>query len=274
MLQVVDTNMLKDPALRAYLSKSRSNKVLVSEMVAVEINKHAAVEATPERLRILCSFPKQVFILRDSFDWLNNHINSAAAARALICDEQTEYFSSFCVSVYEQPQDPRFVAHLNDVEAKSKWHISELAGQSSHLESLYERIASLFTESERCELIARVPFSKSTVKKLLDLVALANVQLLDDAAIDAADRPRNMNEALDTYLFRYALCMVLLYTRWMLGGGKATGKRLDRVTNDVVDMQIAATSTFFGGLLTGDMKPRDVSREARRMLRAINAYVG
>jgi hypothetical protein len=274
LLKVIDSNYLQDPGLETYLASSRSNRAVITELIAIEMNKKAAVQSAPDYLRILCRFSNQVLILRDSYEWHNRRIRTTAQARSIICKEQTEYFSEFCVSVYEQPQDPRFVDHLEQEEKKARWHIDELTKQSEHQEKVFAAIAERFSTRERGELIARVPFSQSTVTKLLDLVNFVTIQLLDDAEVPEKERPRNMVEALDTYLFRYALCMILLYTRWMTGGGKPTGKRKDRLTNDVVDMQIVATSTFYGGLLSHDRKPVDVSREARRILRGMRAFVG
>ena len=274
MLKVLDSNLLKEPALADFLSATRSNKVVVTELLAIEMNKRAAVQSAPDYLRILCRFPSQVLILRDSYEWHSQRIRSAAQARSLICNEQTSYFPEFCVSVYEQPQDPRFIDHLEQEEKNARWHIEELAKQSEHQERVFAAISRRFSASEKSEMIARVPFSQTTVTKLLDMVNFVTVQLLDDAEIPLGVRPRNMIEARDTYLFRYALCIILLYTRWMMGGGKPTGKRVDRITNDVVDMQIVATSTIFGGMLSNDQKPMDVSREARRILRGMRAYVG
>lgn len=270
----MDTNLLTDPSLDAYLPGSRSNKVVVAELVAMEMSKKSAAETAPDYLRILCRHPRQVVILRDSYEWHNQSIRSAGQARSLICKEQTDYFPEYCVSVYNVPQDPRFTAHQRQEEQRARRYVEELTKQSANQEKVFTTITKRFSASERAEMVTRTPYSQSTVVKLLDLVNFVTIQLLDDAEVPLVDRPRNMVEARETYLFRYALCMILLYTRWMIGGGKPTGKRVDRLTNDVVDMQIVASSTFFGGLLSHDRKPVDVSREARRILRGIRAFVG
>lgn len=274
MLSVLDSNMLREPALEAYLSATRSNKVAIFEMVAIEMYKKAPVQFVPDYLRILCRHSDQVVILRNSYEWHTKRIRSAACARSLICRDQTSYFPEFCVSVYEEPQDPRFIAHLEGEEKRARWHIDELTRQSAQQEAIFAAIASNFTSGERAELVKRVTFSRTTVHKLFDMVNFVTIQLLEQANVPTKDRPRNMVEALDTYLFRYALCMILLYTRWMIGGGKPTGKRGDRLTNDVVDMQIVAASTFFRGLLSQDQNPISISTEARRLLRGIRAFVG
>jgi hypothetical protein len=84
--------------------------------------------------------------------------------------------------------------------------------------------------------------------------------------------PRINGHALNFFIFRYAMCIVLLYTRWVHVGQQERPEA--KLINDVVDMHIAAVGTFFGGVLSKDERLLGVHREARYLLRIGRAYVG
>jgi hypothetical protein len=55
---------------------------------------------------------------------------------------------------------------------------------------------------------------------------------------------------------------------WIRGGSRPT-KRLDRVRNDIIDMQFAVYGTYFSGLLTEDQKAGWLYENLRRALRSV-----
>ena len=71
----------------------------------------------------------------------------------------------------------------------------------------------------------------------------------------------NADELFDTYIFRVALCGLLLSLRWASVGG-ARNVKVERIRNDMVDIHFAAYATIFDGLLTNDQKLSGIYREA------------
>ena len=63
------------------------------------------------------------------------------------------------------------------------------------------------------------------------------------------------------YIFRVALCGLLLSLRWASVGG-ASNVKVERIRNDMVDIHFAAYATIFDGLLTNDQKLSGIYREA------------
>jgi hypothetical protein len=85
--------------------------------------------------------------------------------------------------------------------------------------------------------------------------------------------PKLNFHAFGYFIFRYAMCMTLLYTRWVHHGNLSDNT--DKLVNHVMDMHLAALGTFFGGVLSDDEMLIDVHREARWLLRATGkAFVG
>jgi len=85
--------------------------------------------------------------------------------------------------------------------------------------------------------------------------------------------PMLLRDTMGLFTCRYSLCMLLYYMEWV-HIGRQTGKKLPLRVNDVVDMQLTATGTFFNGVLSADENLQMVSNTARGVLRSFGAYVG
>src|ERR1700682_834616 len=59
-------NVLRSEELRAYLSKSRSNKVVLCDFVELEMLKGETLTTIMESTKILADFPKQVVLLKET----------------------------------------------------------------------------------------------------------------------------------------------------------------------------------------------------------------
>jgi hypothetical protein len=64
----------------------------------------------------------------------------------------------------------------------------------------------------------------------------------------------------DSYLFRFAVSTYILALKWISDGGPATVK-LDKLRNDIVDMNYVAYATYFDGLLSRDKKMNEIYQE-------------
>jgi hypothetical protein len=56
-----------------------------------------------------------------------------------------------------------------------------------------------------------------------------------------------------TYLYRYALAIVI-YLLWWIKNGNQAQRRLDRTRNDLIDLSFAVYGTYYEGLMTADKK--------------------
>lgn len=78
----------------------------------------------------------------------------------------------------------------------------------------------------------------------------------------------NSDEALFTFVFRYAVCAYALSLKWVIKGGHANAKS-DTLRNDYIDMTYAAYATFFDGLITKDSKLREMYGDSRWILKNV-----
>jgi hypothetical protein len=66
MRVIADSNYLRSEELRTYLSKSRSNKVVLCDFVELEMLKGDSLTTIIESTKILADFPKQVILLKET----------------------------------------------------------------------------------------------------------------------------------------------------------------------------------------------------------------
>ena len=272
-LKIVDSNYLGDADLLHYLKASRSNKVVICDNIAREMHKHQPIKTAQRSTIYLKDYPERVSILRDCYYFMAQKVKTAYGARALIDREETKFFAFYCSELHQDPVPQRFVDHMALVQARATDRIERLSEVSADLESRFASLADTFTADELKILYHRHPFTESIQRKLLKEIDVNTVDLIKGMVPDKRKWPNTIHEAKNTFAYRYAMCMVLLYCRWVhFGRQQATSVK--RVLNDVLDMQTAGVATFYGGLLSKDQKMQGVFREARFLLRKIGAYVG
>lgn len=270
---IVDSNFLQKPALREYLGASRSNRIALTEEVLVEMHKRDPRYTITECLEQARVFPKQVVILRGVTSIYSHPIRSAADRRKLIDIRQTRGFADWYDDVVAAAGDATMCRLLKEAERQAQAQIAEIARSVQHIQPIFRNIKKRFNEEELAQLRKRQPYSETTQKKLLDTMYAMSRALFVYAKVPKHRYPQLNHHAFRYFIFRYAMCMTLLYTRWVFLGNLSddTGKLI----NHVVDMHLAALGTFFGGVMSDDKMLVDVHREARWLLRISGqAFVG
>lgn len=272
-IRIADSNFLGEPALSRYLSRSRYNRIALPEAVLVEMHKDAPVDNIRKSLEIARRFPKQVIVLRGVTSIYGVPVRSAADARKLIDQHQTDSFAKWYDDVLMAEYDHVMAGLLSEAQTQAKVQIDEVAQSVMNIEPIFRKMKNRFTKDEREQLRNRLPYSRETQGKLLDLMYEMSHAMFDSANVPENQRPRLNVEAFQYFIYRYAMCMVLYYTRWVNTGSMSN--KIDKLVNDVMDLHIAAQATFFDGVSSNDRKLLDVYREARHLLRATGvAYVG
>jgi len=269
---VIDTNWLADAALNDFLSRSSGNCAVISEMTLVEVHKDAAALNGRKLLQTLCANPHQVIVLRGTHDLYRDSGVSKGLCNRLIDPAQTANFGAYCRTVIDVADDDLTEAHFSLMEEQSRDQIADLRVNVSNILTLFERCLPIFEKSELDRLRKRIPYSEDLQRKLIHLSMDMHKMLLKSLSIQPQYYPCDTRRALDTFVFRYALCVVIFLTRWIRQGEAKTIKE-ERLVNHVMDLKTAAVATFFDGLKTHDEMPRDVHLEVKHILGAIGAYV-
>ncbi|MBT2188656.1 hypothetical protein [Sphingobium nicotianae] len=269
---VIDTNWLSDAALTEFLARSAADFAVIPEMTLVEVHKDAAAKNGRKLLQTLCGRPRQVIILRGTHDLYRDSGVSKGLCNRLIEPAQTANFGAYCRTVIDVADDDLTNAHFSLMEEQSRDQIADLRANVGNILTLFERCTTIFEKGDLDRLRKRIPYSGDLQRKLIHLSMDMHKMLLRSLNIQPQFHPRDLRRALDTFVFRYALCVVIFLTRWIRQGETKTIKE-ERLVNHVMDLKTVAVATFFDGLKTHDEMPRDVHREVKFILGAIGAYV-
>lgn len=270
---IADSNFLQKPALRVYLSGSRSNRIALAEEVLVEMHKREPAYTIQKNLEVARDFPKQVVVLRGATRIYGLPIHSAADARKLVDHRQTVGFAQWYDDVLQSEGDDVMTGFLAEAQKQAQARVEEIAATVKYIQPIFRNLKKRFDKGELTQLRKRVPYGDGTQRKLLDIMYAISRALFIKTNVPEWQYPPLNVHALRYFIFRYAMCMTLLYTRWVHHGNLSddTGK----LVNHIMDMHLAALGTFFGGVLSDDEMLVDVSREARFLLRVTGkAFLG
>lgn len=272
-IMIADTNFLRKPELREYLSASRSNRVAIAEQVLVETHKREPALTVRKNLEVARGYPAQIVVLRSITSIYGLPVNSAATARRLIDKRQTTRFAQWYDDVLHVGDDDEMSRLLADAESQAQAQIKDVAAKVQYIQPIFQKMKDRFDKDELVQLRKRIPYRESTQRKLLDLMYEMSRALFVSTDVPKHQYPKLRLHAFRYFIFRYAMCMTLLYTRWIHHGNLSDDT--EKLVNHVMDMHLAAVGTFFGGILSDDEMLVDVHREARWLLRATGvAFVG
>lgn len=270
---IADSNFLRKPALREYLACGRSNRIALADEVLVEMHKREPACTVRNSLEVARQFPDQVVVLHGVTGIYGMPICSAADARKLIDHRQTTRFAQWYDDVLQSENDGMMKRVLAGAQERAQAQIDEIAASVKYMQPIFRKMKKRFDANELSQLRKRVPYEKSTQRKLLDMMYDISRGLFLNTNVPREKYPLQNIDAFQYFIFRYAMCMTLLYTRWVYVGNLSDDT--DKLVNHVMDMHLAAMATFFGGVLSDDEMLVDVHREARFLLRMSGkAFVG
>ena len=270
---IADSNFLQKSALREYLIASRSNRIALAEEVLVEMHKREPALSVQKSLEIARSYPAQVVVIRGVTSFYGFQIRSAADVRRLIDKRQTAGFAQWYDDVLKTGNHYPMAGLLADAQQRARAQIEEVAATVQHIQPIFRKLRKRFDDDEVEQLQKSIPYSPNTQRKLLDIMYEISRALFVKANVPKHHYPQMMPDAFSYFVFRYAMCMTLLYTRWVQNGNLSDDT--NKLVNHVFDMHLAALGTFFGGVLSNDKMLLDVHREARWLLRMTHqAFVG
>ena len=251
MRKVVDSNYLRNPGLRAYLSASQHNMAVLTDYASMEAYKGDTLISIYNSMAILAEFPSQVLVLNEA---------------------QTRDFGTYCRHLaVAKAGNVRLQRQLLDFGQEATQHLEKrMLADAGTFPEVIELIAANYTKEELVALRTAAPYSDAMVKKFITSVLQVSLTMFQS-------HPRvqnipNRKEVPNTFVFRAALCAYLLALDWiaMAGPQGAKGASLKRLRNDIVDVNFAAYATYFDGLLSCDGKTRRIHDQARLFLAKVS----
>jgi hypothetical protein len=268
--KIVDSNYLRRAELEDYLSKSPHNEAVLTEFVLLEAQKREPLLTLAASTAILSRFPNQVLVLRPSSSMRGFHGRGSGLQKRLIDRRKSAEFGSFCKAVNLAASGDGIMPDAILREARiAKSHIDSLAAAAPTILDLFRANLARFAPDEIGILRSRLPRPWPVQEKLLDLVFESAGEVARGANLHT--RRQSAADIVNLPVVRYCLCMALLFIRW-IENGRQPDVRNDKIANDVIDANIAAYSTYFDGVLSGDGGVQSLAAEARYILTEIGGY--
>jgi hypothetical protein len=269
MRKVVDSNFLQCEKLRAYLSASTDNYVVLTEYVAMEAYKGDTLKSIYRSLELLAQYPKQVIVLKGTQIVCGLTGRDAASQEPLIDETQSREFSEYCHHLLAAERgDQSLQRQLLEHGREATANMERLLQDMPSLSSGFDLMAKTYSPAELKVLRRRENYTPQMREKLVQNVLLLAAQLFKDHPGERT-WPKGP-EIRDTFIFRYALCTYVLFLKGVKGGGPAQTNRAE-LRNDMIDVNFSTFATYFDGLLTVDKTAGEIYAGAEFLLREVFA---
>jgi hypothetical protein len=259
MRTVVDSNFLQSEGLRAYLAKSPSNMVVLTDYAAMEAYKADTLDLLLRSMAILAEFPRQVIVLKGTKVVSGLSGRAAGLQRRLIDQHQTRGFAEYCRHLAAARRgNAALQAQLMEYTREARLQMRRILSDVQDFAGALDAITSLFSNNEIQIFRKGERYTRAMVEKMIQHILMIARVLFDRHP--AVTRLPPTHELTNTFLFRIALCMYLLGKRWTSVGGAHQAKP-ERLRNDLVDVNFVVYATYFDGFLTADRKASDIYQE-------------
>jgi hypothetical protein len=254
--KVVDVGALRGADLEAYLSKSKKNFVVITEFTTMEMFVGNPQKNLRESLSVISKFLGQVILLKGHAEISKLSGRSKGLQKRMEDEGKTRAFVKYCQALFRgetaHPNLADDIAGKGDVANEWKSRITQKTESvRTGIATLKGRISPDDLKSVRAGKLASRAFTDQLVEDIMGLTAL---YYRDTVRLNPMP---DSEEALFTFIFRYALCAYALSLKWVIQGGHANAKN-ETLRNDYIDMTYAAYATLFDGLITKDSKLREL----------------
>jgi hypothetical protein len=265
MRKVVDSNFLKDDALRDYLAKSRKNNVVITDYVMIEGLKDDPLGKIFALMKILSEFPKRVVVLQSIRSSGQLKGRRCGMTRRMIDRGQTKGFKDWCAGLDKaEAGDESYRRQLLESGKEAAAQMERIVASQHTYAEVIEREAKSYTQDELRILRTDQPYTPEMYAKIAERVINLTAAFVTAHPDDI--KPPTVSELPYAFLFRFALCAYLQTLRRIRDGG-AGDVKADKIANDIVDATFAAYGTYFQGVLSKDAKVNELYRNAKHVLK-------
>jgi hypothetical protein len=265
--KVVDSNFLQTEALKSYLSASSANCAVLTEYVAMEAYKQNAVASICSRMETLCRFPIQVIVLKGALLASGLSGREALSPAGLIDAEQTSEFPDFCRHLSAAKSGDHAVQkQIDEYSREANTIIDRMLLGAKTLSDGIKLFEKTFTPAELKILRRREHYTPQMRDKLIQYILALTAEFANHHpnALKIKRGPQVRN----TFIFRFALCGYVSILRRIEEGGVGNVK-VEKLRNDVIDINFAAFATYFDGFLTDDKRAYSIYEHAAFLLQEI-----
>lgn len=250
---VIDSNMLQSDDLRRYLKQENGNLAILPDFVWYELYKQQSLEGLRLGLSVVGDYPEQVILLRSGGHISRLDPTVAEDLNRLVFDRSEGEIGELVRLVRSvEPMSDLAAAQLNSLWNWARTlQPSLIEGATDIAVSFPEMQEQMFNHKE----IRIIRTAGKYTDEMVFTIFGAALQIWEILADHYEIEWEGLDEAVvcRAYLFRYALGIVINLLWWIRGGSQAV-VRMDRMSNDLIDLSCAVYATYFDGFFTFDEK--------------------
>lgn len=267
MTSVVDSNMLEDEDLLAYLSRSSRNRIVIPDQVILEAYKGDAYTNLSNKFSPLVGYAPQISILKPTPKIIALHGKRRGLQHRMIDDESTRNFRVFCQSIADAANGEKIARVAFDLlSMASNQTASFLTARAPILQDTLRGITDIFTPADLKTIRTQSRFPDSLADKIRNQILLTSIEALDSNHVRpaAADKVNFQGR----YLFRFALCVEAVLLDMLMNGHQFQATA-ESVNHDAIDTMIMAYGTVFDDLMTKDATLYRRYRQAKKLFQQV-----
>ncbi|MEP7456025.1 hypothetical protein [Phyllobacterium sp. SB3] len=266
---IIDSNMLQSEHLRYFLNTSSTNFAVLPDFAWFEIYKQRSIEAVASALSVIGDFPEQVIVLKSGRE-IAEIDSRTPMMPSLMQYEDAAGSIREMVDILNGPgrNAPEILDQLDRMwDGAVNFLPGMLEGAQDIMASLPEMSEQMF-KPQHLRIIRQN--SRYTPEMFSSIFGAADQiwETLSDGGERRSTPSGFAENKTHTYLYRYALALVI-YLLWWIRNGNQAQKRLDRARNDLIDLSFAVYGTYYEGLMTSDKKAGWMYENLRLALNAI-----
>ena len=269
---VVDSCMLQSSVLRQYLGMSKENYAVLPDFIWLELYKQKSIDAVSMAVSVVGSFPEQVIVLKSGKEIASLDVHQEDLTSSMERPDVERDIREM-TAILNGPDlgDPCTRAQLERLWCQATdERAGMLEGAADILASLPEMAEQMFTPQQ----VRIIRTDARYTAEMFSSVFGAADQIWEALSGSKAKFASNRTYVLRNraYLYRYSLAIVV-YLLWWIKNGSQPQARLDRTSNDFIDLSFGVYGTYYDGLMTSDKKAKWMHQNLCLALHAVGAEV-
>lgn len=266
---VIDSSMLQSQELRSYLQASPDNFAVLADYAWIEIYKQRTLEAIKHGLSVVGDFPDQLILLRANGEIIQLDPKEPDLRERMQFKGTADRIREMAAMFRSATVDDAVILR----QLHGHWNFANgllpelIEGAVELAASLPEMEEQMFTKVE----VRIIRTSSRYPAAMMETIYGAAVQIWETLAQAYRLPWQNLGDSrvARTYLFRYALGMVIHLLFWIRSGSQPV-KRMDRMSNDMIDLSFCVHASYFDGFMTADEKARWIHANLVAALEAVS----
>lgn len=263
---ILDANVYSDAkTLKKYLEGSSNNTIVLTDYVAIETLKSGSTEKLFNTTSLLSRFPSQVIVLKPTNKLFKLSGKATGLTRRMIDTQQTSQFSKYCELIGKAKEGNfSLMRQVRNLKSLANEHMAVMLDDVDHFIEGIQLIHQVYSSKEKEILNKRVHVPIALKVKVMDLILELTELLRKMHGLPAF---KENKEIRNTLIFRQSVCLHALtffYLRRGFRPDENTNK--ERIRNDLIDTHYSSLATFFDGLLSHDVKQKEVYEETKVIL--------